>query len=153
MTDELKPRPLPAKRAGLGFGSGLVIGILIGVVVGVMIGAGGANTTTGRPIAAAGANAEAPHADSSPTLTITLGRPRSEGEYLVFPTTILNNTGEVASYLQGDCSFYSKDGTLLSHAMTNMTNVPSGARGSNDLMVEGTRLSEIDHYECTASGH
>ncbi|MGH7024163.1 MAG: FxLYD domain-containing protein [Caulobacteraceae bacterium] len=146
--------PRPAKDRFL---PGLLVGGLVGLLAGYFLAASqSASTSSGTPIPPAGAtsvagpNAGASSPSSAGALTITLGRAREEGEFLIFPLVIHNNTAEALSYAEADCAFYGKDNTLLAHAMTNMTDLGAGSEGSNDLMVQGVRFDEIDHYSCTA---
>jgi hypothetical protein len=134
---------------------GLILGAIVGLVLGFAF-ASSQSTVSGVPIASAavatGTSPTTPAASprASQALVITLGRPRQQYGTLVFPLTLQNNGSEDLSYAEADCAFYSKDGTLLTHSMTNMTNLAAGATGSNDLMVEGVTLSELARYECTA---
>ena len=140
-------------RHPAGFAGGLIVGLVVGVIGGVLLAqASPSNVTVGAPIAPVSATtAAAPAATTLGGLKINLGRPREESDYLIFPLTIENNTGSDLRYAEADCAFYSKDNTLLAHAMTNMTNLAAGATGSNDLMVQGVTYSEVDHYQCRAT--
>jgi hypothetical protein len=147
-----------AKRGG-NFVVGLVVGGVAGLVIGYALhgSQGTTSAVVGQPAGGASvASVLAPASAAPPAaqaLTVTLGRPRVSSDYVVFPAVFQNNSGQQLAYVEADCAFYSKDNALLANAMTNSTNLPAGAQGSSDVMVQGATLDEIDHYQCRTNSN
>ncbi|HEX4196741.1 MAG TPA: FxLYD domain-containing protein [Caulobacteraceae bacterium] len=145
----------PAKRRG-NFATGLVVGGVAGLVIGYALheSQGTASGVVAPPAGGASvASALVPAAPAAQALTVTLGRPRLSSDYVIFPAVFQNNSGQELGYVEADCAFYSKANTLLANAMTNSTNLPAGAQGSSQVMVEGATLDEIDHYQCRTNSN
>jgi hypothetical protein len=160
MAGSASPSPA-ASSTGVGpFLGGLAIGAIGGLVLGYALRGGGTlfagPLSTAHSAAAtttsATASAASSQGPSSNPFPVTIGRAREEFGSVEIPVVLRNESGQDASYVEVNCSFYAKDGSLLSSGMANTVNMAAGAQDNTEMIVQGLTLSEVDHYECSTRG-